>query len=238
MSAKPRLLDLFCGAGGAAMGYSRAGFEVVGVDIASQPHYPFEFLEGEALDILRRWNLGLRLPLFDGVAAIHASPPCQSFTQMDAANRSRRDEPWRIDLLTPTRDLLLRFDLPWVIENVQGARGKMQTTLALHGGQFGLAVHRPRLFESNVMLMSPGGAMTPSPIGVYGARPRGDATWTRNNGNMKGKSELRVARDVAEAQVAMGIDWMPEWAELREAIPPAYTEWIGAQLLASLERVA
>lgn len=242
MSRRPRLLDLFCGAGGAAVGYHRAGFEVVGVDNRPQPHYPFEFHLDDAMTVLAAvpariggvefWPLGR----FD---AIHASPPCQAFTQMSARWRGKGGKAdGHVDLLTPTRAMLADVSLPWVIENVQGARNFMRTTLALHGGQFGLGVHRPRLFESNVMLMSPGGPRAESPIGVYGDKPDGRMLWRlRNNGNMKGKSVIRAARSIEEARAVMGIDWMPEWDELREAIPPAYTEWIGRQLLAAI-RVA
>lgn len=219
------------------MGYWRAGFDVVGVDIKPQPHYPFPFVQADALDILRRWGLGLLSPVFDEISAIHASPPCQLFTQMAAAHRSRRHST-QVDLLTPTRARLTHLSTPYVIENVPGAKNRMSAALLLHGGMFGLDVNRPRLFESNVFLMARPAARTLHPIGIYGARPRGNATWTRNNGDMKGKSELRVARTIEEAQLALGIDWMPAWDELREAIPPAYTEWIGHQLLAALRTAA
>jgi DNA (cytosine-5)-methyltransferase 1 len=219
----PRLLDLFCGAGGAAMGYHRAGFDVVGVDIAPQPHYPFEFHQGDAMT----WPL-------DGYDAIHASPPCQAFTQMSARWRGHGGHAdSHVDLLTPTRARLAELTVPWVIENVPGARRHMAATLTLHGGMFGLGVHRPRLFESNMMLLAPRSAQVRSPIGVYG-KPDGHTTYRyRNNGNYKGKSLIRAWKSLAEGSDAMGIDWM-DVAGLREAIPPAYTEHIGAQLLEHL----
>jgi DNA (cytosine-5)-methyltransferase 1 len=136
------------------------------------------------------------------------------------------------DLIEPTRAMLIASGSPYVIENVVGARRKMRPTLLLHGGMFGLGVHRPRLFESNIFILSPRERATRSPIGVYGTRP--DGRWTdryRNNGNYKGKSLIRAAKSIAEASEAMGIDWMT-WDEIREAIPPAYSHFIGRAVMA------
>lgn len=222
-----KLLDLFCGAGGAAVGYHRAGFDVVGVDIAPQPHYPFEFHQADAMT----WPL-------DGYDAIHASPPCQAFTQMSARWRGKggkADE--HVNLLTPTLERFAELTVPWVVENVPGARRLMDPMLILHGGMFGLGVHRPRLFASNVILLNIQAAATVSPIGVYG-KPDGRTTYRyRNNGNYKGKSLIRAWKSLDEGAEAMGIDWM-DVAGMREAIPPAYTEHIGRQLLEHLERAA
>lgn len=222
---KPRLLDLFCGAGGAAMGYHRAGFEVVGVDINPQPHYPFRFIQADALRLMfGDW-------CFD---AIHASPPCQAFTQISARWRgkgTKADE--HPDCLTPTLELLRQMTIPWVVENVVGARRMMNANLTLHGGMFGLGVHRPRLFESNILLLAPRANATAGAVGVYDRAPSKRKRY-RNNGNYKGKSEIRMADSVECAQEVMGIDWMPEWRELCEAIPPAYTELIGHQLLSHI----
>jgi DNA (cytosine-5)-methyltransferase 1 len=230
------LLDLFCGAGGAAVGYHRAGFEVVGVDIVAQPHYPFEFHQGDALAAVRSRRWEWDNSNFD---AIHASPPCQAFTQMSAKWRGKGGKAdSHPDLLTPTRELLPKTGLPYVIENVVGARRMMEPTLVLHGGLFGLGVNRPRLFECNfVVLMAPG-KRTPQPLGVYGDKPDGRRLWGEskardryhNNGNYKGKSLIRAAKSIEEAREAMGIDWM-DWDEIKEAIPPAYTEFIGRQLI-------
>ena len=230
----PRLLDLFCGAGGAAMGYSRAGFDVVGVDIAPQPNYPFEFVQDDALEVLA--EVGFYASEFD---AIHASPPCQAFTQMSARWRgkdTKADE--HLDLLTPTLALLRPLEIPWVVENVQGAKHHMRANLTLHGGMFGLGVHRPRFFESNVLLLAPKSAATKSPVGVYG-KVDGRTTYRyRNNGNYKGKSLIRAWKSVEEGREAMGIDWTDDVRELAEAIPPAYTELIGHQLLAHVKAAA
>lgn len=229
MSGRPRLLDLFCCAGGAGMGYHRAGFEVTGVDVRPQPHYPFTFVQGDALAFLEEHG--------HEYDAIHASPPCQAFTQMSAKYRGKGGvADSHPDLLTPTRGLLATFSQPWIIENVQGAKHHMQATVTLHGGMFGLGVHRPRLFESNVLLLAPPGPRTAEPIGVYGHKPDARRLWTRNNGNWRTakvpkKSIIRAARSVEEAQEVMGIDWMPLWDEIKEAIPPVYCEYLGRQLM-------
>jgi len=232
--SRPRLLDLFCGAGGASVGYSRAGFEVVGVDIKPQPRYPLKFHQGDALAFIEEHGSE-----FD---AIHASPPCQAFTQMSSRYRGKggpTDD--HVNLLTPTRAMLRGYRQPWVIENVQGAVHHMQATVVLHGGMFGLGVHRPRLFESNLLLTAPQGAKrTVAPLGVYGARPDGHTTYRyRNNttiarsGRYTTKSLIRTAKSIEEARAAMGIDWM-DWSEIKEAIPPAYSEYLGRQLLAAV----
>lgn len=228
MSRKPRLLDLFAGGGGAGVGYARAGFEVVGVDIRPQPHYPFEFWEADALSVLTRgsWRE------FD---AIHASPPCQAYTPMSnrwrANAKATREHP---KLIEPVRALLELTNLPWIIENVPGAPVRRDARLC--GYTFGLGVHRHRLFESNVLLLSP--KMTcrgwRDHVGVYGDHPDGGRLWDRADGH----APLRRAASVKEAQEAMGIDWMPEWSELKEAIPPAFTEYLGIQLLQALELAA
>lgn len=214
-SKRPLLLDLFCGAGGAAMGYHRAGFDVVGVDIAPQPYYPFPFVQGDAL------APPVRLDAFD---AIHASPPCQAFTQMNARSRKVPGTlaSTRLDLLTPTLEMLRPLPIPWVAENVVGAMRAMRTTVILHGGMFGLRVHRPRLFESSVMILAAISSRSRDIVGVYGRAP---------DGRRLGSGGLAAAGSLEEAQDAMGMDWA-DWHGTKEAIPPAYTEWIGSQLLA------
>jgi DNA (cytosine-5)-methyltransferase 1 len=243
MTGRPRLLDLFCGAGGCSVGYQRAGFDVVGVDNRPQLHYPFEFCQHDAMELLNDvadYGQDVLHDSFGHIDVIHASPPCEAFTQMSARWRgkgTKADE--HPDLLTPTLAILRPLGLPYVVENVQGARAIMRTTLTLHGGMFGLGVHRPRLFESNVLLLSARTRQAESPIGVYGTKPDGRTTYRyRNNGNYKGKSLIRAAKSIEEAREVMGIDWM-DWDEIRKAIPPAYTEFIGTQLLEHLrERAA
>lgn len=221
MSNRPLLLDLFCGAGGAAMGYHQAGFDVVGVDIKPQPRYPFEFIQMDALAVLTP------LPRSAGYAAIHASPPCQAFTDLKDMHNAKHHE----DLLTPTRELLKQAGLPYVIENVEGA--PMRPTVVLCGSSFGLGaegarLQRHRLFETTFPVMAPPCAhgWAKRVIGVYGGHGR-DRRRTVNTQDFS--TEAR--------REAMGIDWMTG-AELSQAIPPAYTRFIGEQLLEQLERVA
>jgi DNA (cytosine-5)-methyltransferase 1 len=227
---RPLLLDLYCCQGGAGTGYSRAGFDVLGVDNRPQPRYPFPFVQADALEFLASANLS-------SIDAIHASPPCQKFTQMSArwravGNATVESHP---DLLTPTLAVLRKLGKPYVVENVQGAARHMRTSLTLHGGMFGLEVHRPRRFECSELILAAPARMTAEPIGVYGERPDGRRLRTRLNGDMNGKrSTLRAARSLEEAQRAMGMPWA-DWHGCKEAIPPAYTEYIGRQLLAALE---
>lgn len=212
--SRPRLLDLFCGAGGAAEGYRRAGFDVVGYDIEPQPHYPFEFRQVDALVGLRallRWD--------HPYAAVHASPPCQGSSSLRAMWPDREYP----ELIPPTRGLLRELGLPYVIENVPGAALREPVTLC--GSMFGLRVargwlRRHRLFESSFALDAPPCAHPPGEraVGVYG------------HGGHAGKHRM-LAGD--EARAAMGINWMNR-DELAQAIPPAYTEHIGAALLATL----
>lgn len=218
----PRLLDLFCGAGGCSVGYRRAGFEVVGVDIEAHEDYPFELITADAMDILAARNF------LNGYVVVHASPPCQAYTTM--SNRRRLDHP---DLLEPVRDALTAWGGTYVIENVPGARSRMREPATLHGGMFGLGVDRSRLFESNVFMMLAPAPATRNPVGVYGARPDGRRLWTRADG-----TQQRAAASITEAGAAMGIDWMTDFRDIAEAVPPAYTEFIGRQLIDALEVAA
>jgi DNA (cytosine-5)-methyltransferase 1 len=226
VSRRARLLDLFCRAGGASVGYHRAGFDVTGVDIEAHPDYPFPLIVENAIHTLGNPRY---LAKFD---AIHASPPCQAYTTM--SNRYRgtggKADTWP-DLLEPVRDALLSWGGIYVIENVPGARRLMRNPVLLHGGMFGLGVHRPRLFESNAPLMLYRSPASSQPVGVYGERPDGRRLFDRADGTTQ-----RAARGLEEAGAAMGIDWMTTWADLKEAIPPAYCTFIGAQLLAALVR--
>ena len=218
-----RLLDLFCGAGGAAMGYSRAGFEVVGVDINPQPHYPFEFHQADALTF----------PL-DGFDAIHASPPCQAYTVANNIH-GRDDHP---DLLPATRQRLVASGVQWIIENVPGA--PMENYVTLCGLALGLGVKRHRQFETSFMIWNPPPCPHGHPgdwVSVFGhtVLERGHVVGkAKGGGNTIKRRHLGTDR----GREAMGIDWMTR-DELSEAIPPAMTEFIGRQLVAHLDaRVA
>jgi len=229
---RPRLLDLFCGAGGAAMGYYRAGFEVVGVDVKPQPRYPFEFVQQEALwimDVLL--GKGSLCPSetsrywLKDFAAIHASPPCQSYTTLKALHKDRSYP----DLVARVRETLQVSGLPWIIENVVGAPLVRPTLLC--GSYFNLGVRRHRHFETSYRPRTVPWcrhSQQPHPIDVSGTGSFQHSPRRKPTGGLG-----RKPRDLAEARAAMGIDWM-ERKELAQAIPPAYTEYLGRQLLAAL----
>jgi DNA (cytosine-5)-methyltransferase 1 len=218
---RPLLLDLFCCEGGAAVGYHRAGFDVIGVDIEPQPRYPFHFIRADVMTLDMDW-------ITTHANAIHASPPCQSYTTMSNRHGSKE-----LELIEPVRELLRATGLPYIIENVVGARRHMKDPLMLHGGHFGINVYRPRLFESNVLLMAPTPAKPPkNAAAVYGReRDAGYLIWERVDGSRLVRASLDEARE------AMGMPWA-SWNGCREAIPPAYTEFIGAQLLEHVKAAA
>jgi len=217
MDKRPRLLDLFCGAGGAAMGYYRAGFEVVGVDIKPQPHYPFEFHQADALTY----------PL-EGFDAYHASPPCQAYVD---ANRNGLKETKHPRLIEPTREYLQSTKKPFVIENVHKA--PLFAGLMLCGTMFGLRIIRHRYFEFN---FAP--PFSPYTCNHWGKTSTGEFAAVYARGG-KGPRHGKGIRDnkptmikVSKAE-AMGISWMSD-KELHEAIPPAYTEYISKYLMQAI----
>jgi DNA (cytosine-5)-methyltransferase 1 len=207
-----RLLDLFCAAGGAAVGYHRAGFEVVGVDIEPQPNYPFEFVQADALDYVG--NLDHWISLYD---AIHASPPCQAYSFVSLHRPGLRET--HPDLVDPTRELLQQTGRPWVMENVVGS--PLRKDVLLCGEMFGLRLHRHRYFET-------GGGFFVMSQPHQKHRLKG----ALDNCHVEDGYARQVAGNYADhesASAAMGIDWMNR-DELRLAIPPAYTQFIGEQL--------
>ena len=214
-----RLLDLFCGAGGAGMGYSQAGFEVVGVDIEPQKHYPFEFHRADALQYVAEHGHE-----FD---VIHASPPCQAYSRTRHLRTARDDHP---RLIEAVRVALQTIGKPYVIENVVGA--PLVNPLMLCGSMFGLGVLRHRLFESDpVIWFPPGPCAHEGPVAPMWWKARREALAVGKRFSyitVAGKSYL-----MSEGCKAMGIDWMNR-DELSQAIPPAYTRWIGSQLLGEL----
>lgn len=220
MGPRPRLLDLFCCAGGASVGYFRAGFDVTGVDTAAHRNYPFRVIVGDALQLTQSF-----LRSFDAIAA---SPPCQGYTSL-------RHAPGAVGaprLIGAVRDMLSVSGRPWVIENVEDAGAEMRSPLLLCGSMFGLGaqgcqLRRHRLFESNVTLTAPPCVHDDRPvIGIYGGHARKRAS--RHGG--RGTRDVWTGGHVRAASEALGIDWMT-LDEMSESIPPAYTEHIGRQLL-------
>lgn len=228
---RPRLLDLFCCAGGAARGYDLAGFDVYGVDQDPQPRYPFHFIQGDVLRALHE----LRGQISATFCAIHASPPCQGYTELTAPGQIGAPQ-----LIEPVRVALQAIGLPYVIENVAGAAWAMQDPITLCGTMFGLGAHgcelqRHRLFESNVPIAPPSPCdHTGGPVvGVYGDHARVRAASHGGRGTRDPWPETH--REVMNR--ALGTGWMTA-REASEAIPPAYTQHIGGQLMAALRSAA
>lgn len=212
LSGRPRLLDLFCCQGGAGEGYRLAGFDVTGVDIDPQPRNPHRFIQADAVSYLLRHG--------HEYDAVHASPPCQAFSR---TQRIRGNE--HPDLISPIRALLLELGVPYVIENVPGA--PLRDPVMLCGSMFGMRLYRHRLFETNWPLTVRPHLKHFAPQVKMGRQPRADE-FIQPIGNF---TNVALAREVME---------MP-WASregLREAIPPAYSEHIGRQLLAHIQQEA
>ncbi len=219
MTDRPRILDLYCGAGGASMGLYRAGFDVEGVDIKPQKHYPFPFHQADALTF----------PL-EGYAAYWASPPCQYYSRL-------RHLPWLKDRVywrsvPPTRERLLTTSKPWVIENVEDC-GDMPNSFVLCGASIGLSLYRHRRFETTFPVFLPSHQKHKRVIvsgrASLAKRRHGQQGFKEINrdsiagkGNYKGDAERR--------RTVMQIDWMTS-EELAQAIPPAYSEYIGKFLM-------
>jgi len=206
---KPKLLDMYCCAGGAGFGYHLAGFDVVGVDIKPQPHYPFEMVVGDAIQVAK-----MRREEFD---AFHASPPCQAFTK--ARKLQGNSHP---NLVGVTRDFLHSTGAPWCIENVPGA--PLINPAVLCGLMFGLNLYRHRLFETNFYLPKLEHRPHHAPQAKMG-RPALSTEILQVVGHFSG---------VPRARREMQCPWMSQY-ELAQAIPPKYTEFIGINMLCALE---
>ncbi|MFJ1944397.1 SAM-dependent methyltransferase [[Kitasatospora] papulosa] len=213
---RPRLLDLFCCQGGAAKGYADAGFDVTGVDIAPQPRYPYRFIQAEAVAFVLEHGAE-----FD---FIHGSPPCQH--DSDCQRIQGREHP---DLIAPTRAALETTGRPWVMENVRGAVPKLHEPVMLCGPMFGVETYRHRYFETGggFRLTQPDHPAHLAPQAKMG-RPVPPGHYGQYVGNFSG---VDLARQV------MGVPWMNRDG-IRECIPPAYTQWIGAAALQALLEVA
>lgn len=229
---RPRLLNLCCCAGVSCHGYELAGFEVWGVDIEPQPHYvnPARFVQADALDVLADAAFMARF------AAVHASPPCQAHSPLNAYNQKRHYP----QLIGPVRDLLARYEMPYVIENVPGA--PLRDSVTLCGYMFpGLLVERHRLFEAGRFALSPpphpphtlrctrnGYLPTPDAplMSIHGGKH--SRAWQRKACEIMGAPWLAVPSDAGVARIRQGI------REVCEAIPPAYARYVGLAMMAAL----
>lgn len=225
---RPLMLDLFCGAGGASKGYDEAGFDVVGVDHKPQPRYPYLFCQMDAMEALERLLAGKKLVFrqkdeariiyLQSISAIHASPPCQAYS---VATPDKSKHP---DLIGPVRELLKKTGKPYVIENVPGA--PLCGYITLCGLMFDLKVFRHRWFECNWRIQNmphishKGKAIGEGYFSVCG----NSGGWTK-----WGKKKVRKG-NIKECRDAMGIDWMTR-KEIVQAVPPAYTKYIGTELM-------
>lgn len=222
--SKPRLLDMYCKAGGAAKGYQRAGFHVTGVDIKAQPRYCGDaFIEGNCLAIDPEW-------IAENFDAVHASPTCQGHTALRHAPGTKEHP----NLIPPTRAILEESGKPWIMENVPGAEPWMPSAITLCGSMFdlgaqGCRLERYRLFMANFPISPVCGFCLHQDmpvIGVYGGHARKRSA--KHGG--RGTQDVWIGGHKAAASEALGIDWMT-LDELSESIPPAYTEWLGTQLM-------
>lgn len=214
MNSEPGMLDLYCGAGGAAKGYADAGFTVVGVDIHPQPRYPYRFIQFDALSYLEI-VMAQAENGFHPWAAIHASPPCQRYSRMSNARPGLAAK--YPALIGPTRSRLEKIGLPYVIENVVGA--PLIDPITLCGWTFGYETYRHRQFESNINLLEPVHRKHETPAARAGHWEPGKFVSVSGN-----YAPIALSRKV------MDIDWMTR-PELAEAIPPYFTRYIGTQLL-------
>lgn len=202
-------LDLFCGQGGAGMGYYQAGFKVIGVDIVDQPRYPFDFISRDAFAVLK--DIGNNFDF------IHASPPCQKYTRLWAIYK--KEHPDYIDQI---RQLLIQSGKPYVIENVITAPLE---GITLCGTMFGLKTYRHRKFESNIPLVQPEHGKHVARLQELG-RPIKDGEYWNIAGHFTGAKQCGID---------LGMSWMTREG-MREAIPPAYTKYIGEQILNHLRK--
>jgi len=206
-----KLLDLYCGVGGASAGYAAAGFEVTGIDLKHGKRYPYTYIKGDVLQYLKDFDF---LQSFD---VIHASPPCQTHSITQHLRNAQGKTTSKVDLIPQTRAALIASGKPYIIENVPGS--PLVNPIQLCGSAFDLRVRRHRLFESNMSLQGSicNHKAQGRPVGVYGS--------LRDEIPKGGKTAISID----EARQVMGISWAI-WTELVEAIPPAYTKYLGLQI--------
>ena len=217
-----KLLDLFCCAGGASMGYHQAGFEVTGVDIKDQPNYPFTFIKADVLEILKDKDF---LNSFD---VIHASPPCQGYSKATKSDSiyvhysQGKDTP---KLIEPVRDALIATKKYYIIENVAGAKDHLIEPFKLTGYMFGMPIERTRYFECNFPVAKLKNITKRGYSKKYAEEKGIDYRDMSVTGKSRRKGSIDTWREI------MGMYWAGRGWELTEAIPPAYTKYIGEQLL-------
>ncbi|NIY66560.1 DNA cytosine methyltransferase [Streptomyces malaysiensis] len=216
---RPRLLDTFCCAGGMAMGFHLAGFDVVGVDIEPQPEYPFTFVQGDAIDYIREHGAEFDL--------IHASPPCQAWSPLNAYNHKTYPE-----LIAPAREAIRTTGRPYIIENVEAAREQLIDPVMLCGPMFGLNLYRHRLFETSLPLVPPPHRAHGALCVRNGYLPTPERPFMTITGGRHSKAWQRAAAH------AMGTPWITTVRGVCEAIPPAYSQWIGRTFLTCAWEVA
>lgn len=235
------------------MGYSRAGFEVVGIDIKPQPRHPFEFAQADAISVMSRLieghSIGAVYPVLSGLPytladfdAIHASPPCQFATRARLVGTRKTDNWQPLNLIPQTREFCEASGLPYIIENVDHARPHLIDPIMLCGSMFNLQIdkdgetfqlRRHRLFESSVELVPPGKcAHKGRVLGLYGSM--GDHVQGVDSQTGRYVMGGRTVDNIEDGRALMGIDWMI-WKELKEALPPVYTEYLGSQLMGALD---
>lgn len=230
---RPVLVDLFCGAGGAGMGYYQAGFDVIGVDIDPQPDYPFRFIQADAIAFLDRMLAGGTWDWVGPgvVAAYHGSPPCQGYSSLSALHPE-------VDYPKLVGDVRARFRAlgrPYVIENVIGS--PMTNALLLCGSMFGMRIRRHRLFDTSDLIYAPSPCqhhLQPDILGVYGNSDGAHEPGFKHEGHKRGPRQATTT----EAREVMEMPWVTKRRGLTEAIPPRFTRHIGEQLLSVVEVAA
>jgi DNA (cytosine-5)-methyltransferase 1 len=206
---KPLVLDAYCCEGGMSAGFVRAGWQPSGVDLYPQPHYRHPFTQGDAIEYITKYG-----HLFD---AIHASPPCQH--DSDTQRLQGNDHP---DLIGPTREALIATGKPYVIENVRGAEAKLRNPVMLCGAMFGIEQYRHRYFETNFFLPQPDHPRHVAKQTKMGRAPK-PGEYVQCVGNFSG---------VATGRAQMEMPWASRDG-LREAVPPAFAEYVGSYMLAA-----